>query len=483
MEVLVSDSNGKPIVEPRIVRAGAIPWLLLAGLGLGSLMALLTERRMWGPHLAYEGVAFGCFAAMLVLEARRRWLTFRVVVVATAVLFAFALAFPPGESADVWSFVMYGRIVLHGDNPYTTPPNRFPEDRWLHLVRPVWRNTPSLYGPAFDLAAAGMVRAASGSALRVRFGFQLLALLGVAGILMLLWRRTHDPGALAVIGLNPLVGVGVVNGAHNDALLGLAILAGVVLAGERRRVLAGLVLGVAALIKVVALLPVAIVCLWMWRRRGTREAVATGSLAVAVALAGYLALGDGSAVHAIGAESGLVTRFSLWRLASFPHSASDVARAHYLRFSGPSVLSLLPMAAILLVAILASIPGWKGRTPDRAVGLAVLAYLLAAPYVMPWYLMWVLPVLALAWRSRLVWIGLAQQAALTVAYAVALHKHFGPVGTAVRSGYFETLAVAQAVAALTLAFGWAAARARRHRPLAVTRWPALAGVPAEEDVG
>jgi hypothetical protein len=51
-----------------------------------------------------------------------------------------------------------------------------------------------------------------------------------------------------------------------------------------------------------------------------------------------------------------------------------------------------------------------------AAGSAVAAYLLGAPYVLPWYVAWALPVLALVWRSPVSALVLAYAGALAVAY-------------------------------------------------------------------
>ena len=53
--------------------------------------------------------------------------------------------------------------------------------------------------------------------------------------MMLVWRRTRHPAAVAIIGLNPLVVVSVVNGAHNDAWVGLLVLVGVLLVDRNSR--------------------------------------------------------------------------------------------------------------------------------------------------------------------------------------------------------------------------------------------------------
>ena len=74
-----------------------------------------------------------------------------------------------------------------------------------------------------------------------------------------------------------------------------------------------------------------------------------------------------------------------------------------------------------------------------------------------------LPLVALAGSRKLVWVALGEQAALTAAYALTLHRHFEPLGTALRSGFYETLALAQLVAVLAIAGWWLVAAARRRR--------------------
>ena len=51
-----------------------------------------------------------------------------------------------------------------------------------------------------------------------------------------------------------------------------------------------------------------------------------------------------------------------------------------------------------------------------AVGGAVVAYLLAGAYVVPWYAVWALPVLALAHRSWVTAVTLMAAAVVTLAY-------------------------------------------------------------------
>ena len=90
-----------------------------------------------------------------------------------------------------------------------------------------------------------------------------------AACLLILNRVTKgDPRALAFVGLNQFVIVTTVNNAHNDALVGLAALGAVVLV-RRRPLFAGVVLGLAALVKFSALLPAGVLFLWLFRQHST----------------------------------------------------------------------------------------------------------------------------------------------------------------------------------------------------------------------
>jgi hypothetical protein len=55
--------------------------------------------------------------------------------------------------------------------------------------------------------------------------------------------------------------------------------------------------------------------------------------------------------------------------------------------------------------------------PFLVAGAAVVAYLLVGTYVLPWYLAWGLPVLAVVWRWRVGWLVMVQAAVLQLATA------------------------------------------------------------------
>jgi hypothetical protein len=285
---------------------------------------------------------------------------------------------------------------------------------------------------------------------------------------------------MALLGLNPLVVVGVVNGGHNDALVGLAVLAGVLLAEDRRPAASGVAFGLGLLVKPVALLPLLAVALWLWRRRGPRPAATTAGVAGVLGLAGYQAGGGVlAAVRATGGVSDLVTRFSLWRVTwmATPPAVGE-ATEHSLHASGGFLPSWLPITIVVTAAVAAAAAWSWRRTPEGSwagspaapVGVAVVCFLLGGLYVLPWYVMWVLPVLALRWTWRVTWIAVVDSWLLLVAYALALQKAFGPGATVARAIVFDVLAVAE-LAALVAVLYWTYRGGRAVRTAPVGRRP------------
>ena len=232
--------------------------------------------------------ALGSYWWMVSAEARQPSMSLRAVVVAIAVIFAAALTAAPRETGDIWSYATYGRMVaVHHASPYRHVPDEYEHDPILPLVSPVWQHTGSVYGPVFTAFYAAVAPLAGDSAVRTRFLYQATAVLAVAGALVLLWRRTRSPAAIAWLGLQPVVGLQLVNGGRNDAMIGLGILAAILLTERRRPRSTGLVTGVTAAVKATALLGGVGLAIWTWvdrsMARSAMEAISEDEDAAAAA--------------------------------------------------------------------------------------------------------------------------------------------------------------------------------------------------------
>ena len=367
------------------------------------LVALLTASTIVGLRSSGEArlvalVTTGALHGLALHLARRNWVVPPLVTaVALTVLLAAGLWGPPQRSRDVWAYATYGQMVLDGHDPYVERPSEISPNAYTERMAPGWRQARAVYGPVFlGIAALGMtvaahapVRAAERPTV-ARLWFQSMAGLALICALVILWRTGRDPTALVALGLSPVVTIGIVHEAHNDLLVGAALLAGVVLS-RRRPLLGAAVASTAVLVKVSALLPLVALLAWVLFRHGWRRAVQGGLCALFVIVAAYGAVGGQRAVRPILAADRLTSSSSIWSLELFDDSSDTTGRSP--RSNHPAQLAVAVVAGLVIVA----------RRRDRDGALAVtgtgLAYLLGAAYVLPWYSGWVLPTAASTWRS------------------------------------------------------------------------------------
>lgn len=402
-----------------------------------------------GTSAAYAtiAVALAAFGVAVALSWRAPGLPVLPLAVACGALLVLAVAVPPRQSRDLWTYAAYGRMVeRHHVSPYRAAPADVVDPRLLDRMNPRWWHARSVYGPVFTGASAAGMRAAGDSPLAIRLFFQGLAAVATAAAIALVRRSTGDPLAVLAIGLNPLVIVSVVNGAHTDALAALPLLAAVLLAGKDRAAAAGLLVALAVLIKPVALLPGVAVAAWLLTRRGPRRA-ATFSAACAVpVVAGYWLAGGRAAVEPIGEVARLASAPSIW--------GSTAPRAAV----GLGVAGLA--AAIALLGHL------RDRSPAPAATAAFAASLLVSPYVLPWYAALILPLAMLTPRRVASAIVLAYGGLLLLAY-FPLRPTEDAAATVVNG--FADAAPFLAVAGLAVLVGSSVAALRREPLTAAAR--------------
>ncbi len=411
-------SLGPSATEPFLGTGSGPPWTALdrpgdADPGVVTLLlmvALLTGTL--GLSCAYAAVTRGWRPSP------------RRLLAGSAVAVAVLLVVPPMGSADPLSYAAYGRITVTGGNPYVTAPDAYRggTDPVTSAVQDPWRSTPSVYGPVATAVQAG-ASAAGGTS--VRLTVWLLSLLCGGAFLLtggLLWRLApDDPRPLVLWSLNPLLLWALVAGAHVDALLVPAV-AGAFLAARRFPLLAGALIGVAAAVKVPALL-VLVALLWTLRRDPRRAAL--GVLGALVVLAvGYAVTGP-RALGQLGRASRLVSLASPWNpVSQWLHGPLSFGTSRHII----SVLSLL-VAAVLVIALHRLLPTVVGVQQElvRTTAILATAYLVAAPYALPWYdaLIWV--GLAVSAGPRVIPLVIARSAVLASAY-VPGRVHGVPAG-------------------------------------------------------
>ena len=311
---------------------------------------------------------------------------------------------PPLLSADVFGYVAWGELGAHGVNPYTHASIAVGH----HAVRPflLWDHGTTPYGPLFTVLTYGLAPLSVGVALWM---LKTAAALCAVACVALLWRAAQQLGrppaqAALAFGLNPLVLVYGVGGAHNDLMVGALVLAGVLaVVSGRERTGAGAVVAAAAMkASALVVLPFLVAASPRWRRPAvTAAAVGAALLACAFALFGTPLL---NVVDAIGAQQHDVA------VHSVPAEVARLAGADRLPAWGHLVAGGLLLAAI--AALLQRVR--RGADWLTAAGWAYVAVLVTTAWLLPWYVAWAVPFAALSTDRRL--LGAAW--ALTLAIVV-----------------------------------------------------------------
>jgi hypothetical protein len=327
----------------------------------------------------------GCYALVLAggRHVRTRWAI--AAIVATHV---FMVLCPPLTLTDVFNYFDYARIgTLHDLNPYAQvladakhDPS-FPFTTWHHLSSP--------YGPVFTLFTYALVPLGLPTGYWVLKVLTMLASLGSLLLVARIARRLGRPEVPAVlfVGLNPLLLVFGLGGVHNDFFTMLLVVGAIACVLARREARAGALMVVAAGVKVTAamLLPFAV----LGSRERTR-AVAGGLLA-AVAIAATSLAVFGLHGPALGAQTHLVSPLGLMNLLGLA-----------LGFGGETE-GMRVGAQVVLAGVLAYLVfrTWRGANWIEMSGWAVLALVLSLSWVVPWYVMWLLPLAAVGASRRL----------------------------------------------------------------------------------
>jgi hypothetical protein len=344
---------------------------------------------------------------------RARW-AIAAIVAAHAIMFLS----PPLALTDIFNYINYGRMeMVHHLNPYTTIPVLEPHNDPSYAPSN-WHQLLSPYGPLFTLITFAVVPLGVAASFWALKGLLMLTSLG---IVFLVWRSARlvgrDPvAAIVFVGLNPVVLIWGLGGDHNDFLMMFCVVLGFYLllragcmpgalfhGGEERDsrieaplwsaalLLAGAAFVAAVAIKASAgiLLPVVLAAL-LHRRRDLLQVV------VGMAL-GAIVFGLASAIAFGPHFPDLATQGRLVTMTSIPNLLGLALGA-----GGETTTMRVLLSGVLVVAVAAcSLLAYRRRESITAAGWASIALLVTLSWVLPWYVLWVLPLAALSSSRRL----------------------------------------------------------------------------------
>lgn len=431
---------------------------------LGGLWPSLT-RSTTGLRWLFTAPIVLMFASYLiglryVPLLRARWVI-AAIVAAHAIMF---LA-PPLALTDIFNYINYGRMeVVHNLNPYTTIPVLEPHNDPSYAPSN-WHQLLSPYGPLFTLITFVVVPLGVAMSFWILKGLLMLTSLGIVLLVWRSARLVgRDPvAAIVFVGLNPVVLIWGLGGDHNDFLMMFCVVLGFYLLlragcmpgavrrgntargldsngaqadgaeadcaeadgaeadgaevggalgdigadafrrdvsdvkGAEARLWSPALLGAgAAFVAAVAikasagiLLPVVLAAL-LHRRRDLLQVVVGMALgAVVFGLASVIAFGPH--FPDLATQGRLVTMTSIPNLLGLALGAG-----------GETTIMRVLLSGVLIVAVAAcSLLAYRRRESLTAAGWASIALLVTLSWVLPWYVLWILPLAALSSSRRL----------------------------------------------------------------------------------
>jgi hypothetical protein len=357
----------------------ALSALVLTACVLSWAWPLSPPPTRIGPYLASFGLAFAAYLAAL---AAARGLSRRGLLLCLGAAFLWRtvlVAAPPLLSNDINRYVWEGRVQVHGGNPYRWS-DRPESPRWLSLRDPVYdginhKDYTAVYPPLFVLATRAVV-AVHDSLTAMKAFLVAGELATVAALGLVLKRRRLPPERLLVLAWSPLALVEIAGSGHNEAF-GMLWLVLALLALEADRPLLSALAASAGFMS--KYLPGLVAVAWARHYRWWH--VLGGGLLAAALVGVYL-----------DADSKRTMLLSLSKYAQF-WRFNETLFAPLAALLGSHQAAV--RAGALLTLALALGLAWRRTEPVAAATAVVVASLLLAPNVLPWYALWLLPLLVL----------------------------------------------------------------------------------------
>ena len=372
---------------------------LLVVLGLGSLVPYLYAQSLQdlrqhtvGFEIAFFA-AFVLYAGATVLATRMETFTSRAVVASFALAAAIQgllLFTPPTLSDDMYRYVWDGRVQSQGISPYQYPPDA-PELKVLRDTE-VWpsinrRSAVTVYPPAAEMAYALLWRVMPDNVRWFQAAMALGGLLAGALLLGLLQALNRSPARLLIYLWSPLLAFETAHAGHVDGLV-LPLLVGAWWARVKERdVLVGLLLGLATAVKLYPLL--LLPALWRPRHpQGRWRFLLAFVLSLGACYLPYVWSSGPMVIGYLPRYFGERFNMGLANLLvpALQRLGMDPDR-------GLLVITLGSLSLIGLVMILR--PAADGEAAVRRCIWLIGGFTLLTQNLFSWYLLWLLPLVAL----------------------------------------------------------------------------------------
>jgi hypothetical protein len=384
-----------------------------------------VARDLGAPHLPdiaanlimYVSIGLCCLGLAMMLWANSRgWSPSpRKVFAAAAGTVAVLVNITPVGSSDAASYAAYGRLAALGFNPYLKSPIDLPghgHNPYTMVVNPLWQGTQSVYGPVATWMH--LLAALTGGAKPWATIWVLMIMVGVAFLAAgyVLLRTAENPVRAVLIWVaNPLLIAELVMGGHLDAFVALFAIVAIVLSRRGSTIwhdlLVGICVGVAGAIKVSAIFVALGIAIPLLHDRAWARLARIGSVAALTTFGLYYFSYGFSALKPLSKASTWVISPTVWRLVQEigklidPSTHAQALVTTMIGFAWPPLM--LALAWYLYNRLSPDVPAVVAATCALT-----FAWVLVAPWALPWYASVAWVTLALLPRNSLTrWLTLA----------------------------------------------------------------------------
>lgn len=336
----------------------------------------------------FSAVLLAMTVAYLVALAAVRSLTMRFIAIAVVVLHLVLLLSPPMQLTDIFNYLGYARLgALHGLNPYR-------HTILQEMFDPVygyssWHNLRSPYGPLFTALSYPLAFVSLPVAY---WAIKVATVVMSLGFIALVWQCARQLGRdprlpVAFVALNPIFLIYEIGAFHNDFFMLVPAMGAMSLILARRDRSAGamLMLGVAVKFTIGVLLPFLLVGA---RTRDRRVQVLVGFVGGAVVMGIMSVSLFGLSIPNLSQQSTLLTGTSL---------ANVLGLILHVGGATPLFLKVLDVGVVAVVVHQC----WRKRDWVSGAGWATLALIASLGWLMPWYVVWLLPLAGLVVSPRM----------------------------------------------------------------------------------
>jgi energy-converting hydrogenase Eha subunit F len=407
-------------------------------------------------------------AAILLARGMRGRMALTGVLGVGLVYAAIFLPTNPVGAQDIYHNVFDARILWrYGDNPNAVPPSAYPDDPLFPAVV-AWNEFASVYGPVW-YTVSGIAYGLGRDSLTANvYGHKALTaafLLGTALLAGLTADRIrHGTGVAAAIAVcwNPLMLFDTAGNAHNDIVMVFFAMAAFFAIAEKQWLWVFPLLALSVTTKYALILLGPLMLVWLLRR----GAVPKGQIALSIGLGALVGL----AVYLPffqGAETLDVIRRQSGYNTSSPSALLDAIFIDRWGMHPVDSSSLMKQIVVPLFLVLYAWQVWRVRGDlaalvERSFVVLFLLLLIATWWFWPWYVLWIVPIVALLPYRGVALIGLLFSASAMLMYTAYFWLLYGN-GVQLQAATSAVAFIPPVVAGIGYLV-WRAARDWRERP-------------------